>query len=125
MRWPNVPDGTHIHKLDWTGLCTCGFTLSPQRRVVHARTHTGVGVGPVYVTIDIGVNRCMMVQKSCNVPDIPEAIQMLEQAIGTLREVEMRKHQDRRQTDERRESERVQAQERRRLARRVVDAKLD
>ena len=120
MRWPNVPANTHIHKLDWTGLCACGFTLSPQRRVVHARTHTGVGVGPMYVSVDIGVNRCMMVQKSQNVADIPEAIGILEQAIGTLREVEMRKQQDRRNVEDRRESEREQAKERRRASRRVV-----
>jgi hypothetical protein len=112
-------DGSHIHKLDWTGLCACGFTLAPQRRVVHARTHTGVGTGPVYVTVDIGVNRCMIVQKSCNVADVGEAIGVLETAIASLREVEQRREMQRRGDKDRRASERKDR------GRRVSDLRLD
>jgi hypothetical protein len=56
----------------------------------HARTETGVGSGPFYINIDIGVNRTPIMQRQFNCHTIAEALTALDDAANSLKEVQAR-----------------------------------
>ena len=55
------------------------------RRLRHTRITTGFGQGPVYVFVDVGVNRTPMVQQQFNCMSLREAIAAIEETLETLK----------------------------------------
>jgi len=96
-----MPTVGHIHRLNHRGSCECGFAVETMAHgsSIHERNDTSNKSGPIYINIDVGVNRLMLMQRQFNCHTIGEALSALDEAANALKEVQYRQNEDRRKRE--------------------------